>query len=358
MKKILMLVVLACATFATPCYGGEKKIIEGDPKVVDTLSYCLGATMALEIKNDVTMSLFDFDIESFNKGLTEVLLDRPSISHDSAIRTLEHFFSETAAARLVEHAAVYAMDNTAVFKPFINSTERNKVSHALGVMMAGEIKKPIEEESYTVQCYWLCRGIEECYTQKLSISLAAMASFIERMDAKSSGSATPATEAPAANAERSAQWLAERAAESGVQKTASGLLYKVVSQGDMTRAAMSDEDIVCVHYVGRKMDGTVFDASRFEWRSKQQQDAMRKNYPSMFDENGKRVEEDKPIEFSLKNVIAGWTEGVKLVGAGGKVILYIPAELAYGERGAGRDIGPNEALEFEVELIDVKPATK
>jgi FKBP-type peptidyl-prolyl cis-trans isomerase FkpA len=78
--------------------------------------------------------------------------------------------------------------------------------------------------------------------------------------------------------------------------------------------------------------------------------------PELFDKNGKLIKEDEPIEFPLNRVIKGWTEGMKLVGPGGKIILYIPAELAYGSQGAGQEIGPNEALEFEVELIEVKPA--
>ncbi len=71
-----------------------------------------------------------------------------------------------------------------------------------------------------------------------------------------------------------------------------------------------------------------------------------------------QAEKDNPIEFPLNRVIKGWTEGMKLVGKGGRIILWIPAELAYGQQGAGQDIGANEALRFDVELLDVTPAAK
>ena len=124
----------------------------------------------------------------------------------------------------------------------------------------------------------------------------------------------------------------------------------------MSKAAKNDEDVVKVHYVGMLQDGTVFDSSIFERRSEEQKEMMRKYQPHMFDENGKLLEADEPIQFPLNRVIPGWTEGMKLIGPGGKIKLYIPAELAYGRRGAGNDIGPNEALEFEVELLEVIPA--
>lgn len=82
---------------------------------------------------------------------------------------------------------------------------------------------------------------------------------------------------------------------------------------------------------------------------------MRKQRPDAFNEDGTPKEGDKEADFPLNRVIKGWTEGLQLVGKGGTITLWIPADLAYGARGAGRDIGPNEALEFEVEVIDVIP---
>ena len=92
--------------------------------------------------------------------------------------------------------------------------------------------------------------------------------------------------------------------------------------------ATDDRDIVVVHYKGTTDDGTVFDSS---------------------------YDRGEPAEFPLDRVIPGWTEGMKLVGKGGKITLWLPSDLAYGPRGAGRNIGPNQALQFEVELLDVKP---
>lgn len=112
-----------------------------------------------------------------------------------------------------------------------------------------------------------------------------------------------------------------------VQKTASGLLYEIVTPGDATKPAATDQ--VKVNYEGKLKNGKVFDSS---------------------------LERGEPAEFALNQVIPGWSEGLQLIGKGGKIKLWIPSDLAYGQQGAGGGaIGPNEALAFEVELIDVIP---
>jgi FKBP-type peptidyl-prolyl cis-trans isomerase len=121
------------------------------------------------------------------------------------------------------------------------------------------------------------------------------------------------------------KFLEDNAKKEGVTVTASGLQYSVITPGSGKSPQASDT--VEVHYEGTLIDGTVFDSS---YRRKES------------------------IEFPLNRVIAGWTEGVQLMQEGAKYRFFIPSHLAYGKRGAGRDIGPNEALIFDVELIKVR----
>lgn len=128
-----------------------------------------------------------------------------------------------------------------------------------------------------------------------------------------------------ANIQRGKDFLAENAKKEGVKVTESGLQYKVLQEGEGDHPQATSQ--VKVHYHGTLIDGTVFDSS---------------------------VDRGEPITFGLNQVIKGWTEGVQLMKPGAKYEFYIPSELAYGERGSGQ-IGPNEALIFEVELIEVMP---
>lgn len=130
---------------------------------------------------------------------------------------------------------------------------------------------------------------------------------------------------PAENKAAGEAFLAENAKKPGIVTTASGLQYQVITEG--TGATPSATDNVTVHYKGTTLDGKEFDSS---------------------------YGRGAPATFPLNRVIAGWTEGLQLMKEGGKSRLFIPSNLAYGERGAGRDIGPNSALIFDVELIKAK----
>jgi FKBP-type peptidyl-prolyl cis-trans isomerase FkpA len=126
------------------------------------------------------------------------------------------------------------------------------------------------------------------------------------------------------NGEEGAAFLAKNKSAKGVITTSSGLQYMVLRQGTGPRPLPSDR--VRVNYHGTLLDGTVFDSS---------------------------YERGQPIDFALNQVIAGWTEGVALMPVGAKYRLWIPASIAYGERGSPPTIGPNATLMFDVELLDV-----
>lgn len=128
-----------------------------------------------------------------------------------------------------------------------------------------------------------------------------------------------------ANRDAGKKFLEENAQKDGVITLPSGLQYKVLVKGEGEVPLATDK--VKVHYEGRLVDGTVFDASA---------------------KHG-----DEPIEFTANQVIRGWTEALTMMPVGSKWQLYIPYELAYGERGAGEDIKPYSTLIFDVELVDI-----
>jgi FKBP-type peptidyl-prolyl cis-trans isomerase len=120
-------------------------------------------------------------------------------------------------------------------------------------------------------------------------------------------------------------FLAANATQPGVITTASGLQYLVLTPG--TGKSPKKTDTVVVNYRGTLINGVEFDSSYLAGR--------------------------EPAEFPLNRVIKGWTEGVQLMKEGAKFRFFIPSHLAYGTRGAGIDIGPDETLIFEVELLKV-----
>ncbi|WP_323775077.1 FKBP-type peptidyl-prolyl cis-trans isomerase [Alcanivorax sp.] len=129
------------------------------------------------------------------------------------------------------------------------------------------------------------------------------------------------------NLEASEKFLADNAERDGVTVTDSGMQYEVLASGEEGAASPTLNDTVEVHYHGTLPDGTVFDSS---------------------------VERDQPATFGLQQIIPGWQEALPMMKEGDKWKIVLPPSLAYGEQGAGGDIGPNQVLIFEIELLDVK----
>jgi len=133
------------------------------------------------------------------------------------------------------------------------------------------------------------------------------------------------------NLEVGKKFLAKKAKAKGINKTDSGILYEVMTQGKGAKPGSANATVV-VHYVGTLIDGTEFDSS---------------------------VKRGQPATFALNQVIKGWTEGLQLMNTGSKYRFFIPPELAYGaDARPGSVIGPNSTLIFEVELIEVKDTKK
>lgn len=120
------------------------------------------------------------------------------------------------------------------------------------------------------------------------------------------------------------EFLASNKTKTGVVTLPSGLQYEIIKAGTGPKPAAEDQ--VKCHYTGTTIDGKVFDSS---------------------------VERGEPTVFPVSRVIPGWTEALQLMPVGSKWKLFIPAALAYGERGAGQDIKPNSTLIFEVELLEI-----
>lgn len=127
------------------------------------------------------------------------------------------------------------------------------------------------------------------------------------------------------NKEAGEKFLAENKTKPGVVALPSGLQYQILKEGNGPKPTAADK--VKTHYHGTLIDGTVFDSS---------------------------VERGQPISFPVGGVIKGWTEALQLMPVGSKWRLFIPSDLAYGERSAGPKIGPNSALIFDVELLDIE----
>ncbi len=203
-------------------------------------------------------------------------------------------------------------------------TEQQKLGYIIGMDIGTSLRK----EGTVVNLDALFDALRTTYEGGIPMLTTQKAQAI-RENFVAERRAVAQTEAKAlseSNRLEGAAFLAGNTGEQGVQVTASGLQYKVLTMGNGAKPAATDT--VEVHYRGTLLDGTEFDSS---YKRKQ------------------------PISFALDRVIAGWTEGVQLMPVGSKFIFYIKPDLAYGTGGGG-SIPPNSTLTFEIELLGIESA--
>src|SRR5256885_7671201 len=206
-------------------------------------------------------------------------------------------------------------------------TDREKASYAIGA----NIGKSRKNEGVDLDPAIIARGIKDGFgTGKLLLTdeqaQAALAAFSGTMKKKQEAQLAAVA---ALNQKAGQAFLAANKAKPGVVTLPSGLQYKVISAG--TGAKPTAEDTVLCNYRGTLIDGKEFDNS---------------------------AKHGGPTEIPVGGVIKGWTEALQLMPAGSKWELYVPADLAYGPRQTGPDIGPNSTLIFEVELVSIQEKPK
>jgi len=205
----------------------------------------------------------------------------------------------------------------------ILKTQRDKVSYSMGL----DIGRMFKMQGVDVDLELVTRGLKDAYTGSQSLLTdeemqEVLTNFKKEFIDKQQELAKQQGEK---NKREGAIFLETNKKKEGVQTLPSGLQYKVLKAGAGKKPTATDT--VTVHYRGSLIDGKEFDSS---------------------------YERGKPATFPVNGVIPGWTEALPLMEEGAKWMLFIPSNLAYGERGVGRDIGPNATLIFEVELISIE----
>lgn len=201
-------------------------------------------------------------------------------------------------------------------------TEKDKLSYSIGM----DIGDSLKNKSLDIDPDLLYRGIKDKLTG--NEPLLTEQEFRETMTAMQkelmAKREIEMKEAAEKNKKEGEAFLAENKKKDGVVTLPSGLQYKIIREGAGDSPKLTDQ--VSVNYRGTLIDGTEFDNS---------------------------YQRGKPATFNVNSIIPGWTEALQIMKTGAKWELYIPSMLAYGERGVGRQIGPNSTLIFEVELISI-----
>jgi FKBP-type peptidyl-prolyl cis-trans isomerase FklB len=219
--------------------------------------------------------------------------------------------------------SLLACSASAADQKMILKDDKDKVSYSIGL----NIGRSMKTEGLAINPDALAAALKDVFSDtKPQLTdeevQTVMQNFQKEMQAKQMKARE---EGLGKNKVEGEKFLVDNKKKEGIKTTTSGLQYKVIKDG--TGKTPKATDTVKTHYRGTLINGTEFDSS---------------------------YKRNEPAEFPVNGVIKGWTEALQLMKEGAKWQLFIPSDLAYGERGAGKDIGPNSTLIFEIELLSVK----
>jgi FKBP-type peptidyl-prolyl cis-trans isomerase FklB len=221
-----------------------------------------------------------------------------------------------------------AKKKTAGSPPLTLTTQRDKVSYALGMNIALSLGANLKRQGVDINSDVLAQALKDGLNggKTLMTEEEARTTLMQVQTELQAKQQEKAKQEADNNKKEGDAFLAANKSKPGVITLPSGLQYKIVKEGTGPKPTASDT-VVC-NYRGTLINGTEFDSS---------------------------YKRGQPATFPVGGVIKGWTEALQLMPVGSKWDLYIPPDLAYGARGAGNDIGPNATLIFEVELLSIQP---
>lgn len=320
MKKISLGIVALSLVFAS-CNGGKNTKVSvvdfaGFESVNDSLSYFIGSDMYNGIsKNGLGKHIQEgVFIQGFRDAKSGAKL---AVTLEEG-RGIAMSIMKNAKGDTTNDKGTFTIDYTGL------NTSDDSLSYFIGSDMYTNLNNNGIAQEITENAF--LKGMEDAYNGdsllvNAKVGNAIAMKYVEKVRAEQAVKAQQESLPKIAAGET---FLNAKSAEKDVVTLPSGLRYKILKKG--TGALPTTANTVKTHYHGTLMDGTVFDSS---------------------------VDRGEPIEFPVTGVISGWTEALQLMPVGSKWELYLPYNLAYGERAAGPKIGPYETLIFEVELLDI-----
>jgi len=258
-----------------------------------------------------------------------VMLASPALAQQTATTPASQPTTQSPAKTQAGTAAKKA-PATARSAPAVTlKTQKEKASYALGMKIGTDLHRQGVTEA--VDPAIVARGLKDALVggKTLMTEDEARTALAQLRTDVQQKTEAKAQQEGAANRKTGEAFLAANKSKPGVVTLPSGLQYKILTQGNGPKPTASDT--VSCNYRGTLIDGREFDSS---------------------------AKHGGPATFPVGGVIKGWTEALQLMPVGSKWQLFIPPDLAYGERGAGGDIGPDETLIFEVELLSIEPPKK